>query len=100
MDVTSLYTNIPLEEGILACKNFLRTRCFQEYNTQNISNIIQYLLNAQQFRIQRASFSSNQRQGDGNENGSLLYEHIHGCPGRRYVEQVPPSTPTLPQIDR
>lgn len=43
MDATSLYSNIPHEEGMLTCKNFLRTRGFSEDKTQDISNSIWFI---------------------------------------------------------
>ncbi|XP_033095473.1 uncharacterized protein LOC117100033 [Anneissia japonica] len=43
LDVSSLYTNIPHNEGIVACRNFL-TRHNTGHNIDNICTIINYIL--------------------------------------------------------
>lgn len=96
MDVTTLYSNIPREKGILDGKNFVtyqrlswiqHTRHHAHYTIHNYT---------QQFRIQRAPFSSSQRYNDGNEHGYQLCEHIHRCLGTRCVEKISTSTLTIP----
>ena len=44
MDVTSLYTNIPHEEGILASREFMLRHSFNQTLADDVSNIIKFVL--------------------------------------------------------
>ena len=49
MDVTSLYTNIPHDDGIAACRKILEQRTVQEPPTECLVEMLTPVLKKQQF---------------------------------------------------
>ena len=55
-DVTSLYTNIPHEDGITACERALQTRTVQEPPTADLVQLIRYILTKNSFTFSDQHF--------------------------------------------
>ena len=51
LDVSSLYTNIPHSDGIDACKHFLNKRCDGLLKSQDITKLIQLVLENNYFKF-------------------------------------------------
>jgi hypothetical protein len=52
LDVTSLYTNIPHEDGKAACKYFLdNEKCGSKLSTEEISTLLQWTLKNNHFQF-------------------------------------------------
>jgi hypothetical protein len=72
MDVTSLYTNIPHDDGIAACRKIWEQRTVQEPPTECLVEMLTLVLKNNNFTF------------DGNQYGTLLYQHFYGG-GRRTI---------------
>ena len=56
LDVSSLYTNIPHEEGITACKEFLNRREKQEPPTTDLCQLIRLVLTTNSFVFNESNY--------------------------------------------
>ena len=82
MDVTSLYTNIPQEEGInIVCNTYESFHLNKPpITTLYLRDMLRLLLKENSFHfIKRQKLSSNTWYRNGFKNGNLLCQHFHGC---------------------
>ena len=56
LDVSSLYTNIPHDEGIIACEEFLNTRSDQSPPTRSLCQLIHLILESNAFTFNGAYY--------------------------------------------
>ena len=54
LDVSSLYTNIPHDEGVITCGKFLNTRTDQSPPTKDLHQLLQLILKSNAFIFNRA----------------------------------------------
>jgi hypothetical protein len=72
MDVASLYMNIPHDDRIAACRKIWEQRTVQEPPTECLVEMLTLVLKNNNFTF------------DGNQYGTLLYQHFYGG-GRRTI---------------
>ena len=72
LDVTSLYTNIPHSEGIEACRFFLRKRNDKNIPTETLCDLIQIILNMNNFTFNKKKLPTKTRYCYGHQNGSFI----------------------------
>ena len=71
LNVSSLNTNIPHNEGIEACRHFLNTRQDKTLPTERICDLIRMILAMNNFPL-TISISCNSRNCNGKSYGTLL----------------------------
>ena len=96
LDVSSLYTNIPHEEGKQACK---------QTPGKQPAHILSYKndrpnTDIEQFQIQWPELHTSPRDSNGNQNGTILCKHIHGGTGRESLTTNIKQTHHMVEIHR
>jgi hypothetical protein len=87
MDVTFLYTNIPHDDGIAACRNMGTTNSSRT-SDRMFSGDAYTGSKKQQFYFRQKPLSSNKWDSYGNQNGTLLCQHFYGGPRRTITPLV------------
>jgi len=90
MDVTSLYTNTPQEEGITtawkAYEDFYKNHL--PIPTKFLRRMLCLILKENSFQFnRRQSLSTNPRNGNGNQNGRGFCKYFHGENRKRHYQQ-------------
>jgi hypothetical protein len=79
MDVTSLYTNIPHDEGIAACKEVWNNRKVQKPKTDSLVELLEYVLKRNNFMFNGEHYLQLNGTAMGTKKApSFLCQHIHG----------------------
>ena len=63
LDVGSLYSNIPHNEGIEACQYFMRNGCKPEGSIQSIPKLIELVLTKNHFQFNNTNYHMTSRLG-------------------------------------
>ena len=72
VDVSSLYTNIPYDEGIDACHYFVNTRQDKSLPAENICDLIRMILTMNNFFLQQRTLFAKTRNSYGNPHGTFI----------------------------
>ena len=78
MEVTSLYTNIPHNDGIEACREAWDQRAVREPQTECLVQLLTLVLKHNNFTFNGEHFFTNQRNSYGNKDGTFIRQHLHG----------------------
>ena len=78
LDVISLYTNIPHQEGLDACRETLNKREVLDPPTENIVQLTSIILKKNTFFLQRSALFAETRNCDGYPNGPILRKYLYG----------------------
>ena len=87
LDVTSLYTNIPHEDGIRACKEAWEERPVKDPPTEILVKLLTLILKCNNFEFKGEALSAGPRHSYGHKNGSSLCKYLHGTV-RRTTSQI------------
>jgi hypothetical protein len=78
MDVTSLCTNIPHNDGIAACREVWDQRAVKEPPTECLVQLLTLVLKHNNFTFNGEHFFTNQRNRYGNRDGTFIRQYLHG----------------------
>ena len=78
MDVTSLYTSIPHNAGIEACREAWDQRVVKEQLTECLVQLLTLVPKHNNFTFNGEYFFTNQRNRYGNKDGTFIRQHLHG----------------------
>ena len=78
MDVTSLYTTIPHNDGIEACREAWDQRAVKEPSMECIVQLLTLVLKHNNFTFNGDPFFTNQRNRYGNKDGTFIRQDLHG----------------------
>ena len=76
MDVTSLYTTIPHNDGIEACREAWDQRAVKEPSMECIVQLLTLVLKHSNFTFNGEHFFTNQRNRYGNKDGTFISQHL------------------------
>ncbi len=82
LDVSSLYTNIPHEEGMAACNRALDTRLSPSPPMSYLLRMMELILKLNNF-VQRRALPTDPRNGNGNQDGTVICKPVHGGTGNK-----------------
>jgi hypothetical protein len=78
MDVTSLYTNIPHDDGIEACREAWHQRVVNEPPTECLFQSLTFGTEATILQLMESICFTNRRNHYGNKDGTFIRHHLHG----------------------
>ena len=91
--VSSLYTNIPTNEGIDACRKALETRTQKKIRTEAICDLLRMILTMNNFEFHPTS-----RNSDGNQNDPSICQPLYGRFWKKRAWQLSRQTSNLVEV--